>query len=135
MAGSLQVSKQGRFGQWKTDHLGCEIWHTLPAILKTVLRSLLFWFDCHVLIFLANPKLSLVYPTKPVTVADSMGRMGGTFAEGVEVMGLRGCRGLRQALGVTGVRCLDRLLQIRTHDGMRQLSATLVLAKHGAQNY
>ena len=61
--------------------------------------------------------------------------MGGTFAEGGEVIGLRGFRGLRQALGVTGIRCLDRLLQIRINDGMRQLSAILVLAKHGAQNF
>ena len=49
-------------------------------------------------------------------------------------MGLRGVRGLRQALGVTGVRCLDRLLQIRINDAMRRLSAILVPAKHGAQN-
>jgi len=59
--------------------------------------------------------------------------VGGTIAEGVEVMGLRGFRGLRQALGVTGVRCMDRLLQIRINDAMRQLSAVLVLAKSGAQ--
>ncbi len=64
---------------------------------------------------------------------DSADHVGGTFAEGGEVMGLRGFRGLRQALGVTGVRCLDRLLQIRIKDAMRQLSAVLVLAKHGAQ--
>ncbi|KAL0035553.1 hypothetical protein WJX77_011820 [Trebouxia sp. C0004] len=51
-------------------------------------------------------------------------------AEGGEVMGLRGFRGLRQALGLTGVRCLDRLLQMRINDAMRRLSAILMLAKH-----
>ncbi|KAL0019773.1 hypothetical protein WJX79_007774 [Trebouxia sp. C0005] len=51
-------------------------------------------------------------------------------AEGDEVVGLRGFRGLRQALGVTGVRCLDRLLEIRIQNAMRQLSAILVLAEH-----
>ncbi len=76
-----------------------------------------------------------MYPTWPVTVVDSTDHVSGIFAEGGEVMGLRGFRGLRQALGVTGVRCLDRLLQIRINDAMRQLSATLVLAKQGAQNY
>ena len=48
-------------------------------------------------------------------------------------MGLRGFRSLRQALGVTGIRCLDRLLQIRIKDAMCQMSAILVLAKHGTQ--
>ena len=46
-------------------------------------------------------------------------------------MGLRGFRGLRQALGVPGIKCMDRLLEIRMLDGMRQLSANLNLAQRG----
>lgn len=46
-------------------------------------------------------------------------------------MGLRGFKGLRQALGVPGIKCMDRLLEIRMLDGMRQLSAILNLAQRG----
>ncbi|KAL3148720.1 hypothetical protein ABBQ38_014132 [Trebouxia sp. C0009 RCD-2024] len=43
-------------------------------------------------------------------------------------MGVRGCRGLRQALGVAGVRALDRLLQVRMVDSLQRLSAALSTA-------
>lgn len=52
-------------------------------------------------------------------------------AEGVELIGVRGCRALRQALGVAGVRALDSLLQARMADGVRQLSTALSSANTG----
>ena len=46
-------------------------------------------------------------------------------------MGVRGCRGVRQALGVAGVRALDKLLEVRMVDGLQQLSAALSTADTG----
>ena len=53
------------------------------------------------------------------------------FSEGLELIGVRGCRALRQALGVAGVRALDRLLQVRMADGVQQLSTALSSANDG----
>lgn len=54
-------------------------------------------------------------------------------AEGVELVGLRGCRALRQALGVAGVRALDRLLEVRMIDGLQQLSSALTAPQTSEQ--
>lgn len=54
-------------------------------------------------------------------------------SDGVELMGVRGCTRLRQALGVAGVRALDRLLQVRMIDSLQRLSAALTTASSGRQ--
>ena len=60
-------------------------------------------------------------------------RVHPTAAEGVELVGLRGCRAIRNALGVAGVRALDRLLEARMIDGLQQLSTALMAAQPGKQ--
>lgn len=55
-------------------------------------------------------------------------------AEGVELLGVRGCRALWQALGVAGMRALDKLLQARMTDGVQQLSAALSSSNTGRQS-
>ena len=48
-------------------------------------------------------------------------------------MGLGGCKKLRTALGVAGVRALDRLLKVRMDDGLQQLSQALSATQVGEQ--
>lgn len=77
--------------------------------------------------YLYNSSYRVLHSTKVQIVTP----LGPCDSEGLELMGVRGCRGLRQALGVAGVRAQDRLLQVRMIDGLQRLSAVLSTANTG----